>query len=347
MNSKFFGKFSIVFFLLITVFVSFKSQKVVIPESLASSGLERTLKTPQTPHKEARSGRRPANKYAHEELKLSHRERSKKIYEEAAKLPEHNSVKDPERDVDPVAVKLKRESKTSLSLSDSSLAMESYLDKNYYLKSDASATLRMKLNQQGIAADGKVQVHLESVGLIPVQRDAQGDYTAQMDLSKLNPGRHMLKIKAVRDTEEVVSVHSFQLSEDSLRPTGKYKTGLSSEGDLEFWVQVDVFERGHYLFESVAHSKSGPVAQSQVALQLDKGTHFIRLDFHGLMFYERKISGPFEFKYLEVTRVDENLTMQGVFHFMPNHVSEFFDWSQFNASEFGNELVRSKLARMN
>ena len=156
----------------------------------------------------------------------------------------------------------------------------------------------------------------------------------------------LVKVTAEKPNGEILRAASgFLLSNPHAKLTGRYEDDLV-DGDLVISAEVEVAQAGRFHLAGTLYSASGePVGWAQAAAELTPGTHFIPLTYYGLMFTERKVTGPFHLGSLALS------TTSG----MPNamndlvenaHVTRAWSLEQMTAKPFGNPRLLEAAKRL-
>jgi hypothetical protein len=89
------------------------------------------------------------------------------------------------------------------------------------------------------------------------------------------------------------SAGGFLYSNPSARLTGRYRDAVRN-GNLVVSAEVEVKESGRFHLSGTLYSLTGePIGTAQAASHLEPGRQWIRLSFYGLMFHDRKVTGPY------------------------------------------------------
>jgi len=105
---------------------------------------------------------------------------------------------------------------------------------------------------------------------------------------------YLVRVTATRpDGEELRAAGGFLVSNPHARLTGALEHRVE-DGNLVLAVGVEVDRPGRFhLAATLTSMKGEPVAWAQTAEQLDAGTHELELTYHGLIFHDRGVVGPF------------------------------------------------------
>lgn len=101
--------------------------------------------------------------------------------------------------------------------------------------------------------------------------------------------------------DEIKAAGGFLVSNPHARLTGAVDHRIA-DGDLVVTVEVEVDRPGRFhLAGTLTSMKGEPVAWAQTAQQLDVGSHKLELSYHGLIFHDRGVAGPFRVASLALT----------------------------------------------
>lgn len=105
---------------------------------------------------------------------------------------------------------------------------------------------------------------------------------------------YMVKVTSrLLDGDLRESVGGFLYSNPAAHLTGSYRDEVR-DGNLVILAEVDVTRPGRFHLAGTLHTLKGePVGTAQAAAELQPGRQWIELSFYGLMFHDRKVSGPF------------------------------------------------------
>jgi len=104
----------------------------------------------------------------------------------------------------------------------------------------------------------------------------------------------LVRITATKpDGDEIKAAGGFLVSNPHAHLTGAVDHRIA-DGDLVLSVEVEVDRPGRFhLAGTLTSMKGEPVAWAQTARELDAGTHKLELSYHGLIFHDRGVAGPF------------------------------------------------------
>ncbi|HSL83721.1 MAG TPA: choice-of-anchor X domain-containing protein [Thermoanaerobaculia bacterium] len=134
-------------------------------------------------------------------------------------------------------------------------------------------------------------------GLAPDERAGDGVYSARFELPEgeaPEPAEaYLVQVHATLEDGDFRKVATgFLYSSPWARLTGEIRDRVV-DGDLVISAQVQVERAGRFHVEGTVHTLGGePVGWAQAAAELEPGTHWLDLSFYGLMFHDRRVSGP-------------------------------------------------------
>lgn len=143
---------------------------------------------------------------------------------------------------------------------------------------------------------GTVRYNDRGLGADAVPRD--GTFGATFALA---PGQepdlaasYLVRVTATRpEGGSLQAAGGFLVSNPHARLTGALDHRVE-DGNLVLAVEVEVDRPGRFhLAATLTSMKGEPVAWAQTAEQLDAGTHVLELSYHGLIFHDRGVVGPF------------------------------------------------------
>lgn len=146
----------------------------------------------------------------------------------------------------------------------------------------------------------------------------------------------LVRIQATLSNGEPRSASAgFLYSRPYAELTGRYRDRVRN-GSLVISTQVRVAEAGRFHLAGTLHTLDGePVGTAQAAVALEPGRHWIDLAFYGLMFHDRRVSGPLRLASVALSTTDS----------MPNalndlvtdaHVTRALPVKRLSAEPFGH-----------
>lgn len=226
-------------------------------------------------------------------------------YLEKARYPEHSKAlpagaMDPlreERRVQPITVRARDKSGASLSVWSTEL---SYLSGQApVLRAVAAGFQPTGLTGEIADASGRVYGRLvfHDDGVSPDRVAGDGVYSARhvpdkalrIDLARA----FRVTVDAGRvDAEPLSATTGFVISNPWAELTGAYRHAVR-DGNLVIEAEVDVRREGRFHLSGVLHTVAGePVGTAQTARRLERGSHWLPLEFFGLIFHDRQVRGP-------------------------------------------------------
>ena len=225
-------------------------------------------------------------------------------YLEKSRYPEHSKVLAPEavdplrdeRASNPVTVRNKNLPAASLAVWSEDISyrlgqtMAFYARPAGFTAASITGTLSRddgRFGQRLVFVDDGTGVDLQA---------GDGVYSAGFMASpKMNPElAHLYQVKVnamLESGEQLNAITGFVLSNPWADLTGAYRDRIEG-GNLVIEAQVKVHRAGRFHLSGVLHElDGGPIGTSQVALELEPGTHWMPLSFYGLMFHDRQVSG--------------------------------------------------------
>jgi len=134
-------------------------------------------------------------------------------------------------------------------------------------------------------------------GLAPDARAHDGVFSARFEMpAEAAPDlarAYLVQVHATLDDGDFRAVAAgFLYTAPWARLTGSFQDRME-DGDLVISAEVEVERAGRFHLEGTLHTMSGsPVGWAQTAVELEPGVHWVDLSFYGLMFHDRRVSGP-------------------------------------------------------
>ena len=274
-------------------------------------------------------------------------EASKAIYKKMSQYPTTSRPLNPQWDIDPIENKYGPQTHDDHGLDSFERTLSTSMDKSYYSTHDKDIVLNISTFFSNAPVPSEIKIiRNKKWVLTPYQLD-EGQYKLHLSPSEIGVGTHHLSVHAFIRDEEVVSQVSFRVDEHYVDDKGQSKAELDQEGNLVFSHSFDFLKVGNYLIEGTLYDSEGQlVAKANSTIQNADGLQSIELNFYGFIFYEQKLSGPFELRYVEVTKLDDNLASSGNQLFTLSKKSPSISWDQFNSAPFQNQEMLKKLSHL-
>src|SRR3989339_115397 len=182
-------------------------------------------------------------------------------------------------------------------------------------------------------------------------------YNGQLILPELSPenlvGNYFVKVEAtvlpdndtrVKKRPSLYFFDSFALQYRQAKFKNKITERLTEDGDLEFEAKYQIYQKGDYIFQATLYDMNGhPVAFVENPLSLEAGRFMLPITFHGILFYDGRLNGPFILKHLALKYVRPNLSTVNAGIDYPNHQTQEYNWEDFNAMPCDDKAMMSKL----
>lgn len=194
------------------------------------------------------------------------------------------------------------------------------------LRQDAKLSLTL-------TRDGQPTVLAE----LALSNDGRGQYSATIDTEsvaghRLEEGFYIVHVKG---PEQLKSMTAFGMRPAYAALTGNYRDTIKN-GALVIEAEVEAYEAGRFLVLATAYTDDDiPLGTTQVAAQLEAGTSWVALPFHGLMVRDGGRPGPYRLAHISVEKQSFPL-LTGV-SAAPNYRTRPYALSEF-ASEPYNRL---------
>lgn len=321
-------------------FNQFDQNQVISREGFPKNNQTSDRNTSLKDHLHSNPSRLPAAEPSHTEL------RSVKKYKKVVNLPP-NFIPLGKRD--PLTDKYSPRTKTALG-EDESLSLN-LLPSHYFLNLERNKeeTYRVSLKAQykGRSVDVLLGVHDQLDKSYPIRKVGPGLYEMTLNSNELTPGKKYFEFQARYKNSEVWSRLSLEVNQSLVRHLRPIDQGLNAQGNLFFNHEFLFHQEGTYLIEGILYHENSPIAQvSKVLKNVPQGPSQLNLQFHGYFFSQKKISGHFQLKSLQVRRVDDSLKTFGNQWIELNSETSYLSWQQFNSRAYENEIIRNKIERL-
>jgi len=145
----------------------------------------------------------------------------------------------------------------------------------------------------------------------------------------------MYKAIIVNDVNKLIDSVTFMLSDPGARFTGEYRDSLNAQGNLVIEAEVEVSIKDRFYLQASLYTElSDPIGITQMTAALDKGKHWLALEFYGLMIRDSKTAGPYLLKNISLARVTMPMQRAPLIH--PQYLTQPYELSQFSAQKYSD-----------
>ncbi len=279
---------------------------------------------------------------------LSNRKRTKEVYQRMLTLPSSTQPLDPRSTVDPLEQKFKAQEKSVLGSHHQGNELVARIPKSYFSKEDIYVPFHIKTLTESAPVNTTLQILInnqETKELNPIQT---GIYQYHLPLATMKEGSHMITIIAKFKNEEVINQLHFRLDSNLVRQIKSNFADVDAQGNLVFSNDYEFFEAGPYLLEGTLYTENDVlIGKAQTIFTVTPGIRTVNLEFYGYLIHQRKESGHFNLKNIQINQVDENLVTRGNYVKKINQVTPYLKWQQLNSRPFENDLIQEKLSLIN
>ena len=212
---------------------------------------------------------------------------------------------------DPVSKRYEIDERTTQSEEDH-LALTIWSDKKFYAHGDEVTVYAMLQDENGTRLPTKFAGQLifnerQELSVFDFEdTDQDGLYEVSFALkdgqNTFSPGAY--KLLVVNQANDLNDAVVFVLSEPNAALTGNYRDRLTSDGNLLIEAELDVSESNRYSLEATLYSSTNDaIGQTQFAMNLTPGKHWIPLTFFGLMMHDASEPGPYLLKNVSLAKV--------------------------------------------
>lgn len=273
---------------------------------------------------------------------VSNEKKTLETYKKMVHYPSYSTPIPKTQKVDFIQKQLKPDIKQVIGDKNPTIQFQAWSEKNFYNESD-KIILFANLTQKGKSKDSRVIAKIENKTSMIFEKDNKGRYFLELDKKLLIEGKNTIQISTDFKGESFSILSRFSFSKSKLELLDQKSIHLDSEGNLKFQNSVKVEKEGNYLVEGIVYHKGEMVAKAHSIQNFKVGEDLLELKFYGYLFYEKKISGRFEIKNIQVSLIDENLSNISTSFFYTKLVSKEYYWDQFNSMPYSNEVIQDKI----
>ncbi|GLQ31549.1 DUF4785 family immunoglobulin-like domain-containing protein [Litoribrevibacter albus] len=223
--------------------------------------------------------------------------------------PENRRFTSPNQD--PITQRYAPDERTTLS-EDKNFGLTIWSDKKYYLNTDQVNIFAYVTDGEGKKIKANFSADIEAfrqrIGKLELADEDQ-DFTYQATINLADssssisePG--IYKVVIQDEAHEILDALTFTLSQPDIELTGEYRDKITSKGDLLIEAEVKVAQTNKFYIQASLYSSTNvPVGVTQQTKELSSGTHWIPLEFAGLMVRDSQESGPYVLQQLSLAKV--------------------------------------------
>ncbi len=257
-------------------------------------------------------------------------------HESFTRYPEYNQ-QIASQDRDPTTERYKIDERTTLD-EETHTALTIWTDKKYYLHGDEVsifASLEDE-NQTPVPSQFVGQlIYDERVNLQQFDfkdEDQNGVYQHRFVIDD-EKSAGLYKVLIVNKSNKLADAITFTLSKPNLELTGNYRDKLNALGNLLIEAEIKVNNSERFYFQASLYSANNlPIGSTQHSIELDAGTHWIPLEFDGLLIQDAQEEGPYLLKHLSMAKVA--LPIQVAPLKQPEYYTKVYSLSQFRSSQY-------------
>ncbi len=302
----------------------------------------------------------------------------KKEYEKLANSLDENNYVNDQTEFDPIAVAFGTTAKTTTievndetsqqseyisnsspadetqSVENQMIEIKSWKNKNYFIYGEDTVELFATIKSMGgetlpASIQGQVfTAHNNHIGTITYNLNQSGIYHGafQPTLKSTDSlGNFHVKLNIKIGNRNVKMIESFSLNTRKATYRNRISYKITEDKNISFKALFRISEPGIYLFQgSLYDANDRLIGISEIPLELGRGNAWVNLDFHGNIFYAKKINGPFTLKNMAIFQVREDLSSHGQEMIQTNLTTEYHGWEEFNSNSATNDLIHGKIS---
>jgi len=239
---------------------------------------------------------------------------------------------------DPIISRYEAYERSTLS-KDKNHTLTIWTEKRFYLNDEVATFYASLKDQQGndVSTSFAAQVIFgEQLNIAQLEFESSphnGYQTASLTLDAATYKEGIYKVLIANRTNELADALTFTLSRPLARLTGEYQDQVV-DGKLRIMAEVEVEQSNRYYLEASLYSSTNdPIGTTQFADRLESGTHWIPLDFSGLMILDAGEPAPFILRNISLAKVAMPIQRAPLSN--PNYATQQYDLAQFLQSEGG------------
>lgn len=210
-------------------------------------------------------------------------------------------------------------------------------DKRFYLNDEVATFYASMKDQHG----NSVSTHFAAQVIFEEQRNiTQLDFSpvpgtdiqsASLTLDAATYAEGIYKVLIVNQANELADAVTFTLSRPHAILTGEYRDQIVG-GKLRILAEVEVAQKNRYYLEASLYSSTeDPIGTTQFSAELNAGTHWVPLDFSGLMILDSGEPAPFVLRSLSLAKVA--MPIQRAPLASPHYATAPYDLTEFSREE--------------
>lgn len=303
--------------------------------------------TAESPTTQAHTGMSPIDRIRAIQNKTALHQSLLKDHDEHHRYPAHNRrFERPESD--PVLRHYGIDQRVTTS-DDDQYALSVASDQKYYLPSQNVTLLATLQDAYGKYLHANFAAQLiyneqRNLGFIDFSdSDQDGRYESTFSLADfagqaLPPG--LYKVLIMEETSALVDAVAFVVSEPVIQATGEFRESLTAQGDLRIELEVEVKEQNRFYVQASLYALGNtPVGTTQFSETLAAGTHWVPLDFYGLMIRDSGEAGPYTLQHLSLAKVGvpmERMPLSDL-----NYQTQSYGLDQFTGKKYEEVLSQT------
>jgi len=254
-----------------------------------------------------------------------------------SRYPSNNvSIKEDEQD--PLIKRYEIDERVTIS-EDKAAALTIWSDKKFYQRGDQVTLFAMLKDVNGVPLPSQFSAQLiysekESIQQFDLSdEDKDGIHQVSFIADQVNEkilAAGAYKLLVVNTYDQVADAAVFILSDPTASLTGNYRDSVTKEGNLKIEAEIEVSANDRFYFQASLYTELGePIGVTQFTTSLDKGRHWVPLEFYGLMLHDAQVDGPYLLKNLALARVTMPMQRAPLTH--PEYFTQAYQRTQFSS----------------
>ena len=241
---------------------------------------------------------------------------------------------------DPISQRYAIDERTTLN-EDQSVGLTVWSDKKFYLEDDSVIVHAFIQDAEGKKLTTEFQTEIISdqgkhgtLELIDDNNDQV--YTAELKLNNSSrninkPG--IYKVLIQNKEHEILDGITFTLSKPDITLTNNFREKITATGDLLIEAEVEVSQNNRFYIQASLYSSTHvPVGVTQSTQELTSGTHWVPLQFAGLMIQDAQENGPYVLQQVSLAKV--TMPMQRAPLVNPNFQTDAYRLDEFSSRSY-------------
>ena len=272
-------------------------------------------------------------------------EKSIAVYRKVMDYPSSTQPLDSFFTKDPLEQKTLIQQKSVLGLDSQTNELAAQIPKSYYTLEEEIIPLSIQTTTENSLVNTPLTLIIDNNKQLNISPLQTGIYQADLPLAEMSEGSHTLTIIAKFKNEEVINNLYFQVNKSLVEFVKTDNADIDPEGNLFFSNYFKFIEAGTYLIEGTLYTDDNQlIGKAHTISKVQPGVQTVYLSFYGYLLFQKRVSGNFILRNIQINQVDERLVTRGNYVKQINQRTPYLTWEQFNSKPYNNELIHEKLS---